>query len=45
MPPALQNPITLWLLLTVALGGVVYAFLRPELRFRAMTVTVNFKLS
>ena len=36
MPPALQNPITLWLLLTAALGGVVYAFLRPELRFRAM---------
>ena len=36
MPPALQNPITLWLLLTAALGGVVYAFMRPELRIKAM---------
>ena len=32
MPPALQNPITLWLLLTAALAGLVYAFMRPELR-------------
>jgi len=35
MPPALQNPITLWLLLTAALGGIVYAFMRPELRVKA----------
>jgi len=36
MPPALQNPITLWLLLTAALAGLVYAFMRPELRFKAI---------
>ena len=36
MPPALQNPITLWLLLTAALGGVVYAFMRPDLRWKAI---------
>ena len=36
MPPALQNPITLWLLLTAALAGLVYAFLRPELRVKAI---------
>ncbi len=36
MPPALQNPITLWLLLTAALAGLVYAFMRPELRVRAI---------
>jgi preprotein translocase subunit SecD len=36
MPPALQNPITLWLLLTAALAGIVYAFMRPDLRFRAI---------
>jgi preprotein translocase subunit SecD len=36
MPPALQNPITLWLLLTAALAGLVYAFMRPELRTRAV---------
>jgi preprotein translocase subunit SecD len=36
MPPALQNPITLWLLLTAALAGVVYAFMRPELRWKAI---------
>jgi len=36
MPPALQNPITLWLLLTAALAGLVYAFMRPELRLRAI---------
>jgi preprotein translocase subunit SecD len=36
MPPALQNPITLWLLLTAALAGLVYAFMRPELRTRAI---------
>ena len=37
MPPALQNPITLWLLLTAALAGLVYAFLRPELRWKAIS--------
>ena len=36
MPPALQNPITLWLLLTAALAGLVYAFMRPELRWKAI---------
>jgi preprotein translocase subunit SecD len=36
MPPALQNPITLWLLLTAALAGLVYAFMRPELRTKAI---------
>ena len=36
MPPALQNPIALWLLLTAALAGLVYAFMRAELRWRAI---------
>jgi preprotein translocase subunit SecD len=36
MPPALQNPITLWLLLTAALAGLVYAFMRQELRWKAI---------
>jgi preprotein translocase subunit SecD len=36
MPPALQNPITLWLLLSAALAGLVYAFMREELRFKAI---------
>ena len=36
MPPALQNPITLWLLLTAALAGLVYAFMRQELRVKAI---------
>ncbi|HVO12492.1 MAG TPA: protein translocase subunit SecD [Vicinamibacteria bacterium] len=36
MPPALQNPLTLWLLLTAALGGLAYAFMRPELRWKAI---------
>jgi preprotein translocase subunit SecD len=36
MPPALQNPLTLWLLLTAALVGLVYAFMRPELRWKAI---------
>ncbi len=36
MPPALQNPINLWLLLTAALAGLVYAFMRPELRVKAI---------
>ncbi len=36
MPPALQNPITLWLLLSAALAGLAYAFMRPELRWKAI---------
>jgi preprotein translocase subunit SecD len=36
MPSALQNPVTLWLLLTAALAGLVYAFMRPDLRLRAI---------
>jgi preprotein translocase subunit SecD len=36
MPPALQNPLTLWFLLTAALAGLVYAFMRPELRWKAI---------
>jgi preprotein translocase subunit SecD len=36
MPPALQNPITLWLLLSAALAGLVYAFMRQELRVKAI---------
>jgi preprotein translocase subunit SecD len=36
MPPALQNPVTLWLLLTAALAGLVYAFMRVELRWKAI---------
>ena len=36
MPPALQNPINLWLLLTAALAGLVYAFMRSELRWKAI---------
>ena len=32
MSPDLQNPFILWLLLTAALAGLVYAFVRPELR-------------
>jgi preprotein translocase subunit SecD len=36
MPEALQDPIVLWLLLAAALGGLAYAFVRPELRTRAI---------
>jgi preprotein translocase subunit SecD len=36
MPSALQNPVTLWLLLTAALAGLVYAFMRPELRTKGI---------
>ena len=35
MPPALQNPFALWFVLTAAVVGLVYAFLRKELRVRA----------
>ncbi|HVQ28267.1 MAG TPA: protein translocase subunit SecD [Vicinamibacteria bacterium] len=36
MPPALENPVVLWLLLTAILAGLAYAFMRPELRTRAV---------
>jgi preprotein translocase subunit SecD len=36
MPPALQNPFVLWFVLTAALAGLVYAWLRKELRVRAV---------
>jgi len=36
MPPALQNPFVLWFVLTAAVGGLAYAFLRRELRVRAV---------
>jgi preprotein translocase subunit SecD len=35
MPPALQNPIVQWLLLTAILGGISYSVMRKELRLRA----------
>jgi preprotein translocase subunit SecD len=36
MPPALQNPFVLWLVLSLALGGLAYAAIRQELRVRAV---------
>jgi preprotein translocase subunit SecD len=36
MPPALANPFVQWIVLTAALGVVCYAFLRRELRVRAI---------
>jgi preprotein translocase subunit SecD len=36
MPQSLQNPVVLWLALTAALAGLVYAFMRPELRMKAV---------
>lgn len=36
MSPDLQNPYVLWLILTAALAGLVYAFVRKELRVRAV---------
>ena len=36
MPPALENPYVLWLVLTAALAGLAYAFVREELRTRAI---------
>jgi preprotein translocase subunit SecD len=35
MTPALQSPLTLWLILSAALAGLVFAFMRKELRTRA----------
>lgn len=36
MSPDLQNPVILWLLLCAALAGLAYAFVRPQLRVRAI---------
>ena len=36
MPPALQNPFVLWLVLTAALAAAVYFFMRRELRVKAV---------
>ncbi|HEY5907976.1 MAG TPA: hypothetical protein VIZ31_08015, partial [Vicinamibacteria bacterium] len=36
MPPALENPYVLWLLVSAAIAGLAYAFVRPELRTRAI---------
>jgi preprotein translocase subunit SecD len=36
MPPALQNPVTLWFVLTAALAAACYFGLRAELRLRAV---------
>ena len=36
MPPALENPLVLWFVLTAVLAGLAYAFMRPELRPRAI---------
>lgn len=36
MSPDLQNPYFLWLLLSAALAGLTYAFIRKELRVRAV---------
>jgi preprotein translocase subunit SecD len=36
MPPALENPYALWFVATAALAGLAYAFVRKELRARAV---------
>jgi len=36
MTPALQSPFTLWLILSAALAGLAFAFMRKELRTRAI---------
>jgi preprotein translocase subunit SecD len=36
MSPDLQNPFVLWLLISAALAGLAYAFVRKELRVRAV---------
>src|SRR5437773_1614733 len=36
MPPALENPYALWFVATAALAGLAYAFVRKELRVRAV---------
>jgi preprotein translocase subunit SecD len=44
MPPALQSPFVLWFVLTVAVGGLAYAFLRRELRVRG-TLYASFLIA
>jgi preprotein translocase subunit SecD len=44
MPPALQNPFVLWLVLTAIVAGLAYAFLRKELRVRA-TLYASFLIA
>jgi preprotein translocase subunit SecD len=34
MPPALSNPVVLWLVISAALAGIAYAWIRAELRVR-----------
>ncbi len=34
MPPALQNPLALWFVITAALAGIAYGAIRKELRVR-----------
>jgi preprotein translocase subunit SecD len=36
MSPDLQNPFVLWLIISAALAGLAYAFIRKELRVRAI---------
>ena len=36
MPPALENPYALWFVGSAALAGLAYAFIRKELRLRAV---------
>jgi preprotein translocase subunit SecD len=36
MPPALQNPVTLWFVLTAVLAAAAWFGLRPELRMKAV---------
>jgi len=36
MPPAFENPVVIWLVLSAALAGLAYAFIRKELRARAV---------
>jgi preprotein translocase subunit SecD len=36
MPPALENPYALWFVGSAALAGLAYAFIRKELRLRAI---------
>jgi preprotein translocase subunit SecD len=44
MPPALQSPFVLWFVLTAAVAGSAYAFLRRELRVRA-TLYASFLIA
>ncbi len=44
MPPALQSPFVLWFVLTAAVAGLAYAFLRRELRVRA-TLYASFLIA